>query len=1421
MCATGWTQQFRQGQPDRAALSKAAIERHLQSKHPRVPADPSKPTPGKYLLGRASARSSQLRSRIRATSTPRSALPGSSSSVFPGIQLRSAIPAGAIANSVVTGDFNKDGHMDFVVANGGTNDLWIYFGNGDGTFQLPQIIPLTQGLTPVYLATADLRGIGVLDLIVAEFDTSTVGVLLGNRDGTFGSEQEYMLPQPPSALVIDDFNHDGKLDIVSVMVTVNNPTTLGVQYLATLLGDGTGAFGAPVITLNTNFSFGSTALSLASGDVNNDGFPDVLITGPGDENSQVYLNAGDGTFTPGATVIENGMFNTELAGALADVNGDGCLDALVADANGYVWIALGDCGGNFGPLTYLPMGDSNAAISVADMNGDGHLDIVTTTIPAVDPEFGEVAGNMMAVAFGDGQGHFSSGSDYVGTGMSYSLAIADFNGDGHPDVVSASPDTDTASVYINDGSGGFGFPQGEWIGLPGVGVLNAPLSPPTFADVNGDGKPDVVLLDEGYNGEYFITSMLNDGTGRFAAPVPSDAGISIVSDRMGDYRLGDFRHTGHLDFLGIGLGLNYTTGAQYILFAPGNGDGTFGKSTFILTPGAEGEMAVGDFNGDGKLDFVAVGANPNGAGWIMTSFLGNGDGTFRNAGSFAFTDSAHDMARVFAGDFNRDGKLDVLIYDTGNGYWTTASFIWEFLGNGDGTFQAGRQLFNAFQPMAMADVNGDSWLDIVRYDFMWPDGTTQTLGPARFTTYLGQPSGGFTQSNSYAPYAGIPLELRPYLQLGDPTTSAMIAEMNGDGKPDEIAFQEPAPVGGDEYAQILMGNGDGSFTPTYDVFDFQKVGGFPSYSHILDGTSFSDLLEIDGATSSMHVFKGGPAPALQLALAEAQVTGNSGCGWVFLNVPSSSDTSVALATNVTGVVLPVTVTVPANSLSQQFCYTLSSTYNWHHVFDIQAQLGSTTAVAYASQSYVVGFSEALFPGADQAVYPSQSSAPITVSLTSSQGYASTVQLSCQGLLAGEACNFASHTLNVSPTEVASTTLVVTTSASTAGVGPIVVVASDGNVTQRQAINLAVQPLTVNSVSSTLPTTSPGTVTGEILIEGVPPYTPSCSGLPAGVSCTFSGSQPPYPSQTTLTMSVNVVSGVATGIYPFTVEVVSGPLPASTGFTLYVSDFSLQPPSAGSAWAPPGGTVNVNPTVTSINLFSSPINVTCSLDVGGTCTGGTVAVSPNGPTPLNLTVSPPAGVSLGTHTLTVTATSGTLTHNLAFPFSIADYSGSLSKSTLTLAQGGSGSLSATVNATAGFAGDVSFACSGATQVTCNFSRSTVQPTASSPQTTNITVTAGNEALKHKWADAIGSRLLPLVFVLPFGIVFGIARKQRRAARAAVGSLLLALFIGLMTCGGGNGSVGGGGSLTYTVTVNASAAGTNTTRTLGTITVIVTN
>src|SRR4029077_19828101 len=166
--------------------------------------------------------------------------------------------------------------------------------------------------------------------------------------------------------------------------------------------------------------------------------------------------------------------NLVLDGRFADVNEDGCLDAIVADINGYVWVLTGDCSGNVASPSIVRNGDSNSALRLVDLNGDGHLDIATSAIAGGDPTIGDIAGDTLSVALGDGRGHFTTGRDYVGTGQSYSLAIADFNGDGKPDVVTSNTDTDTASVYFNDGSGGFGFPQGEFIGLNGVGVLNSP-----------------------------------------------------------------------------------------------------------------------------------------------------------------------------------------------------------------------------------------------------------------------------------------------------------------------------------------------------------------------------------------------------------------------------------------------------------------------------------------------------------------------------------------------------------------------------------------------------------------------------------------------------------------------------------------------------------------------------------------------------------------------------------------------------------------------------------------------------------------------------------------------------------------------------------------------------------------------------------
>jgi hypothetical protein len=1320
----------------------------------------------------------------------------SAASFQPGVQLRPYLQAGQLPTSVATGDFNRDGHMDFVVANGLTNDLWIYFGRGDGTFELPRIVPLSKGLAPVCVVAGELRGNGILDLVVAETDTATVGVLLGNGDGTFGYEQIYTLPEPPSSVVIDDFHHAGKLDIAAVMVTAVDPGTAAIPYLALLTGDGTGNFAAPVITTNTGFF--SSAWNLASADVNGDGLPDVLITGPGLENSQIYLNNGDGTFKPGQVVLGNSDIISLLDGRLADVNGDHCADAVLADASSFVWVAMGDCTGGFGAPVPFPTGDSNAALRVADVNGDGSPDVVTATLPAI-LGYGMVAGNTLTVMLGDGKGNFLTARNYVGTSQAYSIGIADFNEDGSPDVVTANNDSDTVTVYVNDKAGGFGFPQGIYAGVPGQLTIDAPISALSFADLNDDGKPDAFLVDTaGANGEYYATAFLNDGTAKLAGPISSDTGINIVNNHIGDYRLGNFRDAKHVDMVAIGTDVSFSDSIQCILFLAGNGDGTFAKGIPVAATGADGSMAMGDFNHDGQLDFVAV----NGQGpYTVTTFLGNGDGTFHALPSITINGSLVFPVSVWTGDFNRDGKLDVLIFASGNGYFTTGSTVWELLGNGDGTFQPARQLFSGFQPFALADLNGDGYLDIARYDFMWPDGKTQTVGPAKFTSYLGQPDGSFLQSSEYALYQGVPKDLMPYPQQGDPTAWSVTGDFNGDGRPEEVAFQGPYTWMDWNYAQFLMGNGDGTFTPTYDEFLFSQYG-YPQYAHDLDGDGIADIVEVDQGTSSLHVIKGGRAPGLQIAMKDPVAVNSGGCGWVFPNLASTSAQTVSLSSLVAGVTLPTSVTVPAGATSVEFCYTLAPNFDWRQVFDINAQLNGDTATALASDSYVLGFTESVFPTTLPPVYAGQASAPMTITLTSSQNYSSSVRLYCENLTPGDSCQFGSSTLSLSPAAPVSTIVNLVAgpdSAKYSSTANFTIVADDGNIIHRRDVTLTVATLTIQGPPAgyVAQAVAGGSATIAFAVTGIPPFELTCSGLPAGATCSFSGTQVVFPAPSALTATVSVASGVATGSYPFTLTATSHSFVASITQTLQVISFSVQSPTSASDWLLPGYTQTVPVVVQgSAGGTGAGVVLTCSLDVTATCTGGTSTLPKDG-IPFDLTVMPRSGTPLGLHQLNVSATYGGVTQNYMFPIYVVSFTGSLNPSSLTLTRGGSGTVTVTLNASTGFNGPVGFSCGATLAVSCAFNPGSLQMTGGTSQTVTLSITAGlSAALEHQGGEFSGRLVLAFAFLLPLAIW----RPTRRR-----GSMFIVAFVivAFASCGGGRGGVGGGGGGSDSYTLSPTA------------------
>ncbi len=1160
------------------------------------------------------------------------------------------MPCGYIPTSVATGDFNGDGEMDFVVANGGDNNLWLYFGNGDGTFALPIIVPITLGESPVWVATADLRGTGKTDLVVAEADSNSIGVFLGKGDGTF-KESSIALPGSVATLAVGDFNHDGKLDIVVPL----NDYTLST-YIVLLPGLGNGGFGSAIVTPTTIYP--PATFWVSSGDLNGDGFPDLVLSSADDItiNLQIALNNGDGTFSAG------GAFEAPLGGqfvstAIFDGDEDGKNDLVIADTYGYRWFDHGNGDGTFAPLmNKFATGDFPFGVGVADVNGDGHLDVVTSGYPLLHESGGATAGDLTSVLLGDGKGNFGPATVYRGDVGAFSLAIADFNGDGHPDIVTADQDTDSAVVFMNDGKGGFGEPRGGWIGeLPGP--YNAPASDLMSVDVDGDGKPDLVLMENPGSDTYDqLTVMLNEGGGNFSPPIRSDAINGNGSFAyFGDFVLADFRGTGLPDFVAIGEDA-YVNGTPYITFAPNQGAGHFGAPIQVTPTGSQGVIGVGDFNGDGKLDFVAATGGVSQA--QVTMFLGNGDGTFRAGATQMFSEGDF-AAAVYVGDFNRDGKLDILVFFEANAGWAPAQ-LFELLGNGDGTFRTAQLIFSSFAPMIVADINRDGHPDIIESAFYLgiPDGM---LVPAQFSIYLGQPDGSFALSETYAPYPyGSELPQYGYATSAANHYAPMIGDFNGDGNLDIAAFQsvdtDPEST---SFVQFMLGNGDGTFAPSYTLYDFEKYG-VPDLAIDVDGDGRDDLVELDGENSSFHVIPSIPGPGFQLALGSDPVVGSTGSALIVLAIPSSSSTTIALSASDPAITVPATVTVPAGQASQIFTFNVGPSFNPYHVFALTASLNGQTATAYGTEVAVGSRGFTVSPPFDPLsdtyvttinLAAGQSTTPYGIVANSTNGYSGTLYLECLGLPSPLQCQIGPAQVLLAPGGSVGANIVFSAASGAAmGSYPFTLRATDGvsNYYVSLTFNVGDFTLTISPpVQQALPT---DTVTFTLDLASIYNYEGqvelTCTGLPSGAACPSPFGNIPIPGGFSFAMSVTTQSA-PTGNYPFTVTGTSPPLSHSVSATLQIRDFNPTV-SPGSATVNSGGSANFTVTVGSVNDFTGSVTLSCVNPTAVTCSfnpaSGTVPAGGNLNSTLTLTATANPGSEARGHSLSLF-----LINVLALPF----------------------------------------------------------------------------------------------------------------------------------------------------------------------------
>ncbi|WP_441248315.1 FG-GAP-like repeat-containing protein [Kitasatospora sp. McL0602] len=479
-----------------------------------------------------------------------------------------------------------------------------------------------------------------------------------------------------------DFNGDGKTDLV-----LRNAAGTVTLYP----GDGNGHFGIGIQLVSAAQGWWD-AKSITAGDFNGDGKTDLLARWT---SGRVFLYPGDGHGHLGNSVevMPAGSLTNAADIVAGDFNGDGKTDLVVRwnaanpwENDGHVTFYPGNGDGTFGTSTELVSAAQGwwdaSDITAGDFNGDGKADLLVRW----------TSGSAFLYP-GDGQGHLGASVPVVAAptwATARDLTAGDFNGDGRTDLlirwtnppsVEGRPDPPSITQKVDflpgDGKGGFGTarsvrPVGSGGWLDAARVIPGNFTSSTQTD----------LLVQWNSGSVFLYP--NGGSGTFnSSPRLIAADWSDAKSITAGTFLGD----GNTDLL-----VRWSSGSVFLY--PGNGNGTFGGSIPLLPAGSWSnavDVVGGDFNGDGKADVVIRWNDGH-----VTFEPGNGDGTFGTPTELVSAAQGWtDAVSVTAGDFNGDGKTDLLVR------WTAGS-AFLYPGNGNGTFGGSV----AYQPAG-------AWSDLV------------------------------------------------------------------------------------------------------------------------------------------------------------------------------------------------------------------------------------------------------------------------------------------------------------------------------------------------------------------------------------------------------------------------------------------------------------------------------------------------------------------------------------------------------------------------------------------------------------------------------------------------------------------------------------------------------------------------------------
>ncbi len=594
-----------------------------------------------------------------------------------------SISAGLTAGDMVVGDFNGDNKADIALANG--TSVSVLLGKSGGTLQTA-IVTVTGLTSPTFLALAvgDMNRDSHLD-IAANDTYGGTQVLLGTGTGHFNLKTVFTFNQPPenmpTGIVVADFTGDGRLDIATGYGSDYPIWQIGQACILPGYGDGTFnpnavtcartpyTFGdmlagnlngkqdliIPSDPMMVQFNNGSGVMTpsnyavgggpMVVGDFNGDGRQDIAAGAVG--GVQVVVNSAPGVLrAPLAMYDLLGNWTESMAMNSSDFNGDGYADLAVIDffdehsyyiPQGNVLLGgaknLFTKSGNFGAAPNLQGSfSSSGPPAIGDFNHDGKLDIAVAATGNFVLDDGNFSGFSLVVSFGDGKGNFPTSGPALDTNTNF-IAAGDFNGDGNADL--ASLDGSTFEILIGIGDGTFASPVTYSVGANPVFVLQR--------DVNGDGKKDVIVVNQGSND---VSVLLGNGDGTFQPQKTFAAGTAPAS-----VVAGDFNRDGKVD-----IAVASSAGVSVLL---GNGNGTFQTQKTYPATGPLTSLAVASVGGDGIGDIIGI--NSATARFVLLPGVGNG--TFIAP---VFYPLDRNPWQMVAGDFNHDGATDLAFLGVGS-----------------------------------------------------------------------------------------------------------------------------------------------------------------------------------------------------------------------------------------------------------------------------------------------------------------------------------------------------------------------------------------------------------------------------------------------------------------------------------------------------------------------------------------------------------------------------------------------------------------------------------------------------------------------------------------------------------------------------------------------------------------------------------